>query len=100
MLTLLKNNGQTAALDAGFKIATGDLIVTMDADLQTNPEDIYTLLPYIEKILYGKWNEKKSREDGLKRKISSLVGNGVRNFVTRDNIKDTGCPLRLFKKRL
>ena len=94
-----KNKGQTAALDAGFKIATGDLIVTMDADLQTNPEDIYTLLPYIEK--YDMVNGmRESREDGLKRKISSLVGNGVRNFVTGDNIKDTGCPLKLFKKEV
>ena len=34
----------------------------------------------------------------FKRKISSLIGNGVRNFITKDNIKDTGCPLKLFKK--
>ena len=48
VLHFTKNNGQTAAIDAGFKIDTGDLIVTMDADLQTNTEDIYTLIPYIE----------------------------------------------------
>ena len=71
----------------------------MDADLQTNPEDIYTLLPYIEK--YDMVNGmRESREDGLKRKISSLVGNGVRNFVTGDNIKDTGCPLKLFPQEV
>ena len=39
-----KNNGQTAALAAGFKVCTGDFVVTMDSDLQTDPEDIYILL--------------------------------------------------------
>lgn len=94
-----KNNGQTAALAAGFKIATGNLVVTMDSDLQTTPEDIYTLLPYLEN--YDMVNGKReTREDGFKRKLSSLVGNGVRNFITKDNIQDTGCPLKLFKKEV
>lgn len=94
-----KNNGQTAALAAGFKVATGNLIVTMDSDLQTTPEDIYILLPYLEN--YDMVNGKReTREDGFKRKLSSLVGNGVRNFITKDNIQDTGCPLKLFKKEV
>ena len=70
----------------------------MDSDLQTDPEDIYLMLPYLDK--YDMVNGKRTtREDGFKRKISSLIGNGVRNFITKDNIKDTGCPLKLFKKR-
>ena len=94
-----KNNGQTAALAAGFKVCTGDLVVTMDSDLQTDPEDIYVLLAYIDDydMINGK---RETREDGLKRKISSLIGNGIRNLITRDNIKDTGCPLKLFKKEV
>lgn len=94
-----KNNGQTAALAAGFKVCTGDLVVTMDSDLQTDPEDIYVLLAYIDDydMINGK---RETREDGLKRKISSLVGNGMRNLITGDNIKDTGCPLKLFKKEV
>lgn len=94
-----KNNGQTAALAAGFKICSGDLVVTMDADLQTDPEDIYVLMAYIDDyhMINGK---RETREDGLKRKISSLVGNGVRNFITGDNIQDTGCPLKLFRKEV
>ena len=43
-----KNNGQTAALAAGFKFSTGDIVVTMDSDLQTSPDDIHTLLPYLD----------------------------------------------------
>jgi glycosyltransferase involved in cell wall biosynthesis len=94
-----KNNGQTAAIDAGFKMATGDLIVTMDSDLQTNPDDIYLLLKYID--TYDMVNGcRKTREDGLKRKIPSAVANKIRNFITKDNITDTGCPLKLFKKEV
>ena len=99
VLHFTKNNGQTAALAAGFKAATGNLVVTMDSDLQTTPEDIYTLLPYIDK--YDMVNGKReTREDGLKRKFSSWVGNTVRNLITGDNIQDTGCPLKLFKKEV
>ncbi|MCI6152539.1 MAG: glycosyltransferase family 2 protein [Fusobacterium perfoetens] len=94
-----KNNGQTAALDFAFKKASGDLVLMMDSDLQTDPEDVYTLLPYIKE--YDMVNGKReTREDGLKRKISSVVGNSVRNYITGDDIKDTGCPLKLFKKEV
>ena len=94
-----KNNGQTAALAAGFKFCTGDIVVTMDSDLQTSPDDIHTLLPYLDR--YDMVNGKRAtREDGLKRKISSLVGNGMRNWITGDDIQDTGCPLKLFKKEV
>jgi len=94
-----RNNGQTAALAAGFEKSSGDIVVTMDSDLQTDPEDIYTLLPYLKN--YDMVNGKRaSREDGIKKKISSLVGNGVRNLITGDNIKDTGCPLKLFNKEV
>ena len=92
-----KNMGQTAATFEGIKFAKGKLIVTMDSDMQTDPEDIYVLLNYINQ--YDFINGKRAtREDGKIRKISSLVGNGVRNFITGDNIQDTGCPLKLFKK--
>lgn len=94
-----KNNGQTAALAAGFKVCTGNFVVTMDSDLQTDPEDIYILLAYINE--YDMVNGRRAtREDGINKKISSLIGNGMRNLITGDNIKDTGCPLKLFKKEV
>ena len=94
-----KNNGQTAALAAGFKVCTGELVVTMDSDLQTDPEDIYVLLAYINE--YDMVNGRRAtREDGIKKKISSFVGNTIRNLITGDNIQDTGCPLKLFKKEV
>lgn len=93
------NNGQTAALAAGFKKCNGELVVTMDGDMQTDPEDIYVLLPYIKDfdMVNGK---RATREDGLSRKLASKFGNGIRNWITEDNIQDTGCPLKLFKKEV
>lgn len=96
---LTVNNGQSAALDAGFKKAKGELILMMDGDLQTDPEDVYKLLNFIPKydFINGK---RKTREDGFKRKLASKIGNGFRNFITGDNIEDTGCPLKLFKRKV
>lgn len=94
-----KNNGQSAAIDAGFQKSTGELVLMMDGDMQTDPEDVYELLKYIPEfdMVNGK---RATREDGLKRKLASKIGNGFRNFVTGDNIQDTGCPLKLFKKEV
>ena len=94
-----ENNGQTAALDAAFKQCTGDLVLMMDSDLQTDPNDLYLLLGYLGD--YDMVNgRRETREDGFIRKISSFIGNAVRNFITGDDIKDTGCPLKLFKKKV
>ena len=99
VLHFTKNNGQTAALDAGFKHCTGDLVLMMDSDLQTDPNDLYLLLGYLDN--YDMVNgRRETREDGFMRKLSSFIGNTVRNFITNDNIKDTGCPLKLFKKKV
>ena len=86
IITLQKITGQTAALSAGFKYCTGDIVVTMDSDLQTDPEDIYLMLPYLDK--YDMVNGKRTtREDGFKKKNIIFDWNGVRNFITKDNIK-------------
>lgn len=95
----VKNSGQSAGIACGFQRARGELVVMMDGDLQTDPEDIHELLKYIPE--YDMVNGKRAtREDGFKRKIASTIGNGFRNFITQDNIEDTGCPLKLFKKEV
>jgi dolichol-phosphate mannosyltransferase len=69
----------------------------MDSDLQTDPDDIYVLLPYLKE--YDMINGRRAtREDGIRKKIQSKIGNGMRNLITSDNIQDTGCPLKLMKK--
>ena len=74
-----KNNGQTAAFLAGFKEAEGEYIITLDADLQVSPADIPKLIPFLNDydMVIGM---RTNRNDGLIKKISSVVGNGVRNF--------------------
>ena len=92
-----RNHGQSAGFDAGFKRSNGVLVVTMDGDLQNDPEDIGTLLPYAKEYdLVCGW--RTERHDTLMRKISSRVANAVRNAVTGDRIHDTGCSLKIFRR--
>ena len=92
-----RNHGQSAGFDAGFKRSKGVLVVTMDGDLQNDPEDIGTLLPYAREYdLVCGW--RTERHDTLMRKISSRVANAVRNVVTGDRVHDTGCSLKIFRR--
>lgn len=93
------NAGQTAAFDAGFKNALGDIVITIDSDLQNDPKDIKKLISHIPEydVVCG-W--RADRKDSLIKKISSKIGNGCRNFITRENIHDTGCSLKVYKREL
>ncbi|MBB6634604.1 glycosyltransferase family 2 protein [Cohnella thailandensis] len=91
-----RNYGQTAAISAGLKMAEGCFIALMDGDLQTYPEDILKLLPYMQEFDFAN-GTRVERKDTLLKKISSRIGNGVRNRVTGDRVQDTGCPMKVFK---
>lgn len=92
-----RNYGQSAAFDAGFKQSTGELVMTIDGDLQNDPADLATLLPYIHTYdLVCGW--RKNRHDSLTRKVSSRIANAVRSAVTGDRVHDTGCSLKLFRR--
>ena len=92
-----RNYGQTSAFDAGFHHTKGDLIVTMDGDLQFDPGDILTLLPLSEQYdLVCGW--RKDRHDNLVRKLSSRIANAVRSSITSDRVHDTGCSLKVFRR--
>lgn len=97
IVRLIENYGQTAALDAGFKASRGKYIVMMDADLQNDPFDIPLLYTNIEgcDIVYG-W--RIERQDPFVKIVSSKVANYVRNKLSNDNIKDTGCSLKMFRR--
>lgn len=92
-----KNAGQTAAFDAGFRAARGDIVVTLDADLQNDPHDIPRLLKKIEKfdVVCG-WRHK--RRDPWIKIVSSKIANVVRNKLSQEKIVDTGCSLKAFRK--
>lgn len=91
-----RNFGKGAALKAAFDHVETPILGYLDADLQTYPEDFEKLLPFLgEYDLVSGW--RKDRKDTLIKRISSKVGNGVRNIFTQDNMHDTGCPLKIMK---
>jgi len=94
----VKNCGQTAAFDAGFKGARGEIIVTMDADLQNDPKDIPALLEQMKDhdAAVG-WRHE--RRDNFIRRASSKIANSIRNKLSGDSILDTGCSLKVFKSK-
>ncbi len=92
-----RNYGQSSALDAGFKCSVGDLVITIDGDLQNDPADISTLLPYVKTfdLVCGL---RANRHDSLVRRLSSKIANSVRRAVTGDPVHDTGCSLKIFRR--
>lgn len=96
-----RNYGQTAGLSAGFEHSRGEVVVTLDGDLQNDPADIPALLAEIENghdIVAG-W--RKKRHDGfILRRLPSIIANRLIAFVTGVPIHDTGCTLKAFKREL
>ena len=93
-----RNFGQTAAMSAGFDTASGNVIVTMDADQQNDPADIPTLLDKIDEgyDLVSGWRH--NRQDGfLLRRLPSQIANRVISFATDVKLHDYGCTLKAFK---
>lgn len=96
-VSLARNAGQTAALAAGFRAARAPLIATLDADLQNDPADLPMLLEALGEAdaVVG---YRAVRRDGWVRRASSRIANAVRNLLTGDSIRDTGCGLKLFRR--
>ena len=91
-----ENRGQTAAFDAGIKDARGEIVVTIDADLQNDPADI----PRLVAALNGHdaaIGYRQHREDSAVRRLSSRIANGVRNRISGEDVIDTGCSLKAFR---
>jgi len=91
------NHGQSAAFAAGFKAARGKIFVTLDADMQNNPADIPLLLDEMKNfdVVCG-WRFK--RNDPWIKRVSSKIGNAVRNKLSHEEIADTGCSLKAFRR--
>lgn len=99
LVELSKNYGQSLALAAGFDIAKGDYIITLDGDLQNDPNDI---LPMLNKAVEGDWDIvtgiRVKRKDSIIKIIPSRIANFIIRTLTRLNISDQGCALKVFKK--
>ena len=98
LITFRKNFGQTAAFDAGIKNSRGEIIVTMDGDLQNDPADIKLLLAKLDEgydIVSG-W--RKNRKDPLMKNFSSRLANIARKILIDDGIHDSGCSLKAYRR--
>ncbi len=101
LVELKKNYGQSMALSAGFDLAQGDYVVTLDGDLQNDPADIPALL---EKCIREDWDVvagiRSKRQDSFFKVIPSKIANFIIRLATNLDVKDNGCALKVFKKEV
>lgn len=92
-----RNLGQTAAMAAGFRLAEGGAVATIDGDLQNDPAEIPRLVEMLKD-----WDAvcgvRKRRQDSRWKRLSSRIANGYRNWTTGDDIIDTGCTLKAYRR--
>ena len=99
LVKLEKNFGQTAATQAGIDLADGDIIVTLDSDLQNDPNDIPMMVSHlIENDLNLVVGWRKERKDPfLSRKVPSFFANKLISFITGVKLHDYGCSLKVYR---
>lgn len=92
-----ENRGQTAAIASGIRSARAPLVATLDADLQNDPVDLLPMLDALgdNDAVVG---YRVRREDDWLRRWSSRIANALRNWMTGDSIRDTGCSLKVFRR--
>lgn len=101
VVRLRRNFGQSAAMQAGIDHSTGDVLATLDGDLQNDPADIPMLLGHLKEGYDVVMGLREKRQDHMfVRKIPSLMGNWLIRKVTGVTIKDMGCTLRVMRRDL
>src|SRR5213593_2457230 len=97
VLRMTRNGGQSAAFEAGFEAARGEIIATIDADLQNDPEEIPRLLPLLDgyDMITG-W--RKERKDTPFRRLQTRIANRIRNWLSDETIQDSASSLKLYKR--
>ena len=100
LVVLNRNYGQTSAMAAGIEIAGGDIIVTIDGDLQNDPSDIPMMIEKLNEGYDVVAGIRAKRQDEPFRKFLSKVANKIIRKVTGVHITDYGCTLKVFKKNV
>lgn len=99
VIELNRNYGQAIALDAGFKEASGDIIVSLDGDGQNDPKDIKKMLTKLKEedldVVTG-W--RKNRQDKKNIRFITIVARIMRKFFINSKLNDSGCTLRVYRK--
>lgn len=96
LLSLSPHAGQSAALGAGFRVARGTIIATLDADLQNDPADLPRLIKALDQAdcVCG---VRVDRQDSISKRLASWIANTIRRFVLSDGVHDIGCSLRVMR---
>ncbi len=96
LLSLSPHAGQSAALGAGFRVARGTIIATLDADLQNDPADLPRLIKALDQAdcVCG---IRVDRQDSISKRLASWIANTIRRFVLSDGVHDIGCSLRVMR---
>ena len=98
-----RNYGQTAAMSAGINESDGAVLVTLDADLQNDPEDIPALLAKLEEsgcdVVSG-WRKNRHENEGLNRTLPSRVANRIIGRLTGVKLHDYGCSLKAYRREI
>jgi len=100
VIQFARNYGQHPAIMAGFEMAQGEVVVTMDADLQNPPEEIPKLLACIDAGHDVVGGYRGTRLDSAYRKFVSKISNVVRERITKIEMRDQGCMLRAYKRNI
>lgn len=95
----VRNAGQSAAFAAGFRAARGEIIVTLDADGQNPPAEVPKLLAALTGGVDIVAGYRETRRDSAWRRVQSRIANAVRNGLSGETIRDTGCSLKAFRRR-
>jgi dolichol-phosphate mannosyltransferase len=98
LVILNRNYGQTSAMAAGIEVAEGDLIVTIDGDLQNDPRDIPKMIEKLNEGYDVVAGIRAKRQDEPLRKFLSKIANKIIRKITGVHITDYGCTLKVFKK--
>jgi undecaprenyl-phosphate 4-deoxy-4-formamido-L-arabinose transferase len=101
VVELTRNYGQHAAIFSGFSVVQGDIVITLDADLQNPPEEIPNLVRVMEEGDYDVVGTiRKERKDSFFRTFPSRIINGVTRKITKVNMSDWGCMLRAYRRNI
>ena len=101
VVELTRNYGQHAAIFSGFSVVRGDIVVTLDADLQNPPEEISNLIRVMEEGNYDVVGTiRRERKDSFLRTIPSRIINVMTRKITKVNMSDWGCMLRAYRRSI
>jgi glycosyltransferase involved in cell wall biosynthesis len=101
LIRFRRNFGQTAAMSAGFNESHGQVIITMDADLQNDPADIPLLLEQIDKGFDVVSGWRRDRKDPfINRRLPSILANGLISHITGVHLHDYGCTLKAYRREI